>query len=187
MYFFLSQEEPKVAAWGAHCGNDTTYILAAQTEAEVAVYGGFWMQYEGMRVCVGVWVGGSLPPSLATPPLPPPITSATRRTSIQGTKAVDLKNDRGGDYIAENDNESCGRWFGECLIVFDALLSSPSEPSHSPYIPHSPLTLSAALSRPFLFSSPHLHPFPFFTVSHLPHLTTLSSTPFLNPILIPRF
>ncbi len=68
------------------------------------------MQYEGMRVCVGVWVGGSLPPSLATPPLPPPpITSATRRTSIQGTKAVDLKNDQGGDYIVENNNESCGR------------------------------------------------------------------------------
>ncbi len=37
------------------------------------------------------------------------ITTTTRRTSIQGTKAVDLKNDQGGDYIAENDYESCGR------------------------------------------------------------------------------
>jgi len=143
-----------------------------------------WMRYEGMRVCVGVWVGGSLPPSPLHPFPPPPITSATRRTSIQGTKAVDLKNDQGGGYIAENDNGSCGRWFGESLIVFDALLSSPSEPSHSPYIPHSPLTLLAALSS---FLSTHLHPFPLFTVSHLPHLTTPSSFPFLNPILTPRF
>lgn len=150
------------------------------------------MQYEGMRVCVGVWVGGSLPPSLATPPLPPPpITSATRRTSIQGTKAVDLKNDQGGDYIAENDNESCGRWFGESLIVFDALLPSPSEPSHSPYIPHSPLPLLAALSSflaPTFTHSPS-SPSLIFLTSPLP-LQPRSSIRFSylssNPLILPH-